>query len=467
MALILHFAVRSDLGLVRSNNEDSVYAGPRLLAIADGMGGHAAGEVASKIVISTLENLDEDRYIGDLMGSLREAVLDANRRIAAAVQQSKELEGMGTTLTALRFSGAQVGLVHVGDSRGYVMRGEQLSQITHDDTYVQHLVDSGKLTPDEAKDHPRKSVILRALLGSDVEPDVSIREARAGDRYLLCTDGLSDVVTAETMLETLRIPDLQECADRLVELALRGGGPDNVTVIVADVVNARAGETNDDLPVLDGAFADPSAAEIPGADSAAERAARMSRRQASAAPGNPAKPGRRRRPWRTALLTAGILAVIVAGLGIGYRATQAYYFVGRDGTEVAIFQGVNTQFGPLKFFNVYKNTDLVVKDLQPAVRSQVQDGITAHNERDAEQIVTRLHDQLLPICRPQLPTPSTTPTPSATRSLAKASTKTTAKTTPKAPASTAARSSTRASASPTPTVTPTPSPEPDVNCRAA
>jgi protein phosphatase len=463
MPLILRFAVRSDLGLVRSNNEDSVYAGPRLLAIADGMGGHAAGEVASKIVISTLESLDEDRHIGDLMGTLREAVLDANRRIAAAVQQSKELEGMGTTLTALRFSGAQVGLVHVGDSRGYVMRGEQLSQITHDDTYVQHLVDSGKLTPDEAKDHPRKSVILRALLGSDVEPDVSIREARAGDRYLLCTDGLSDVVTAETMLETLRIPDLQECADRLVELALRGGGPDNVTVIVADVVNARAGETNDDLPVLDGAFADPSAADIPGADSAAERAARMSRQQASAAPSNPENPGRRRRPWRTALVTAGILAVIIAGLGIGYRVTQAYYFVGRDGTEVAIFRGVNTQFGPLKFFDVYKNTDLVVKDLQPAVRSQVQDGITAHNESDAEQIVTRLHDQLLPICRLQLPTPSTTPAPSATRSSARASTKTTAKTSPKP----TAKSSPRASATPTATVTPAPTPEPDVNCRAA
>jgi PPM family protein phosphatase len=467
MALILRFAVRSDLGLVRSNNEDSVYAGPRLLAIADGMGGHAAGEVASKIVISSLESLDEDRYIVDLMGTLREAVIDANRRIAAAVQQSKELEGMGTTLTALRFSGAQVGLVHVGDSRGYVMRGEQLSQITHDDTYVQHLVDSGKLTPDEAKDHPRKSVILRALLGSDVEPDVSIREARAGDRYLLCTDGLSDVVTAETMLETLRIPDLQECADRLVELALRGGGPDNVTVIVADVVNARAGETNDDLPVLDGAFADPSAAEIPGADSAAERAARMSRRSAGVTPSNPDNPGRRRRPWRTALVTAGILAVIIAGLGIGYSATQAYYFVGRDGTEVAIFRGVNTQFGPLKFFNVYKNTDLVVKDLQPAVRSQVQDGITAHNEGDAEQIVARLHDQLLPICRPQLPTPSTTPAPSATRSRssARASAKTTAKATPKP----TAKSTARASASPTPTVTPTPTatPQPDVNCRAA
>jgi hypothetical protein len=269
----------------------------------------------------------------------------------------------------------------------------------------------------------------------------------------------------------LRIPDLQECADRLVELALRGGGPDNVTVIVADIVNARAGETNDDLPVLDGAFADPGAAEIPGADSAAERAARMSRRPASPASTNPDKPSRRRRPWRTAVIVAGILALIVAGLGIGYRVTQAYYFVGRDGTEVAIFRGVNTQFGPLKFFDVYKNTDLKMNDLQPAVRSQVQDGITAHNEPDAEQIVARLHDQLLPICRLELPTP-TTPTPTATKSRSGASThpssgRSSAKTTAKAPPTAAAKSSSRASTSPTPTVTPTLSPDPDVNCRAA
>ena len=134
--------------------------------------------------------------------------------------------------------------MHVGDSRAYLLRGGELAQITHDDTYVQYLVDSGKLTPDEAKDHPRKSVILRALRGAEVEPDVSIREARDGDRYLLCTDGLSDVVSTETIAETLRIHDPQECADRLVELALRGGGPDNVTVIVADVVNARPGDVD-------------------------------------------------------------------------------------------------------------------------------------------------------------------------------------------------------------------------------
>jgi PPM family protein phosphatase len=194
----------------------------------------------------------------------------------------------------------------------------------------------------------------------------------------------------------------------------------------------------------------------------------MSRRPANNAPSSPDKPGKGRRPWRTAVVLAGIVAVLIAALGIGYRVTQAYYFVGRDGAEVAIFRGVNTQFGPLKFFDVYKNTDLKMKDLQPAVRSQVQDGITARNESDAEQIVGRLHDQLLPICRLEVPpTPSPTPTTthsrSSARTTAKAGTKTTARTTPKPTAS----SSARTSATPTPTETPATNPVPDVNCRAA
>ena len=188
---------------MRGNNEDAVYAGPRLLAIADGMGGHAAGEVASKLVIGSLERLDEDRPLGDMLYPLRNAVEEANHDLAGAIAVDKKIEGMGTTLTALRFTGRQVGLVHVGDSRAYLLRNGHLSQITHDDTYVQSLVDSGRLTPEEASHHPRKSVILRALMGSDVEPDVSIREARARDRYLLCTDGLSDVVTAATIQEAL------------------------------------------------------------------------------------------------------------------------------------------------------------------------------------------------------------------------------------------------------------------------
>ena len=411
MALYLRYAVRSDLGLVRTNNEDSVYAGPRLLAIADGMGGHAAGEVASKIVISTLEPLDEDRRIDDLMGALRAAVAEANHGISQAVAQRSELEGMGTTLTALRFVGGQVGLVHVGDSRAYLLRNDQLTQITHDDTYVQYLVDAGKLTPDEAKDHPRKSVILRALLGTEVEPDVSIREARDGDRYLLCSDGLSDVVSAETIADTLQIEEPQEAADRLVELALRGGGPDNVTVIVADVLNARAGDEIDDTPVIAGAFVDPAAADVPGSDSAAERAAQMSRAMAARSAPSDAAPVKHRRvwPWRPWLLVAVVLLFIAAALGGTYAWTQSQYFVGHAADDVAIYRGVNTEFGPLKFFKVYELSDLRLTDLYPSVRSQVIDGITAGSKSEAKSIIVNLRSQQLPVC------PAGTPAPAASQ----------------------------------------------------
>jgi protein phosphatase len=415
--LILRYAVRSDLGLVRGNNEDSVYAGPRLLAIADGMGGHAAGEVASKIVIATLEPLDDDRPPGDLIAAMREAVIEANHRIADAVEEDKNLDGMGTTLTALRFAGSQVALVHVGDSRAYLLRGDILSQITHDDTYVQYLVDSGKLTPDEAKDHPRKSVILRALRGAEVEPDVSIREARAGDRYLLCSDGLSDVVSTETIFETLRIPDAQECADRLVELALRSGGPDNVTVIVADVVSARPGDIIDDVPVMDGAFVDPSAATIPNADSAAERAAAISR--PAPVPAQKETATRRRRRWKTPALILGIFVLIAVALGGTYAWAQTQYYVGKAGSEVAIYRGVNASFGPIKFSEVYENTDLKIDDLNPSWQAQVQSGITAKSQTDAHRIVQRLYGERKPVCEtpaPPSPSPSASPPPSPTAS---------------------------------------------------
>jgi protein phosphatase len=453
MALYLRYAVRSDLGLVRNNNEDSVYAGPRLLAIADGMGGHAAGEVASKIVIGALEPLDEDRRVDDLMAALRDTVVEANHRIADAVGQRSELEGMGTTLTALRFVGSQVGLVHVGDSRAYLLRNNLLTQITHDDTYVQYLVDSGKLTPDEAKDHPRKSVILRALLGTEVEPDVSIREARSGDRYLLCSDGLSDVVSTETIADTLQIADPQECADRLVELALRGGGPDNVTVIVADVINARVGDTIDDVPVIAGAFVDPAAADVPGADSAAERAALMAR---PTAPEVMAPQRHRRvRRWRPWLVGLGAVVLVVAALGGTYAWTQTQYFVRQDidGGHVAIFQGVNTEFGPLKFFNLYRVTDLPVVNLNPNVRSQVKDGITANSRNDAENIVENLRNEVIPACRSTAPTgvPSTPSTPS-----------TPAPTTHATGSPTGGHRST-VTTSPT-TTTPTPAPSPTQTC---
>ncbi len=157
---------------------------------------------------------------------------------------------MGTTLTAILFAGNRLGLVHIGDSRGYLLRDGELNQITKDDTFVQTLVDEGRITAEEAHSHPQRSLIMRALTGHEVEPTLIMREARAGDRYLLCSDGLSDPVSHETILDALQIPDVAESADRLIELALRGGGPDNVTVVVADVIDYDYGQTQ---PILAGA----------------------------------------------------------------------------------------------------------------------------------------------------------------------------------------------------------------------
>jgi protein phosphatase len=411
VSLTIRYAVRSDRGLVRTNNEDSVYAGPRLLAIADGMGGHAGGEVASKIVIGTVEPLDEDRPMSDLIGALRQAVAEANAALAESVENDRNLEGMGTTLTAIRFAGPRIAVVHVGDSRAYLMRAGQLTQITHDDTYVQSLVDSGELTAEQASNHPRKSVILRALTGTEVDPDISIRESRKGDRYLLCTDGLTDVVTAETLLDALSEGTPQSCADRLIDLALRGGGPDNVTCIVADVVDDGAG---DEVPVVGGAVADPADEVRSEIDSPARRASQITVREPEMPPVSAVKRhGRRRVP------VSLVAAMVVIGAAVGsYFWTQTQYFVGRDGTEVAIFRGVNTQFGPVTLFSVIDNSNLRVDDLTPSARGQVNNGIAARDRTDADAILARLNHQLLPLCPVAGPTPAPSKSvkPSAGRS---------------------------------------------------
>jgi serine/threonine protein phosphatase PrpC len=449
MSLTLKYAVRSDRGLVRGNNEDSVYAGPRLLAIADGMGGHAAGEVASKIVIGTLESLDEDRPIADLIGTLRDSVAEANATLAHAVDEDPDLEGMGTTLTAIRFAGTRIALLHVGDSRAYLYRGGQLNQITHDDTYVQSLVDSGKLTPEEASHHPRKSVILRALNGADVDPDISIREARKGDRYLLCSDGLTDVVTAATLLDTLSSGTPQGCADRLIELALRGGGPDNVTCIVADVVDLEDG---DDLPLVGGAVADPIDATDSNADSPASRAARISRDEQPKPIVAVARHARR----RFVLGLIGLLVLLGVLVG-GYLWTQTQYFVGREGGEVAVFRGVNTEFGPIRLYSVIENTALRVDDLTPAARSQVNSGITANDRAEADVIVARLAEKKLPPC-PVQPIPAPTPTAPKPTPAKPSTSKSTAKASP-------GRTSPSASHSPTPVPSTSQTPTAGVDCR--
>src|SRR5690625_1648146 len=247
MTIALRYAAYSDVGCLREGNEDSAYAGPYLLAVADGMGGHAGGEIASAIAISTLMTLDDDVPTTDeMVASLQQAVENANSTLSQRVKDEPRLENMGTTLTAMLWSGARVALIHVGDSRAYLLRGDEFGQITHDHTLVQTLVDEGKITEEEVATHPQRSLLLRALDGkSPVDPDVSNSEAKVGDRYLLCSDGLSGVVSKKTIHETLTTEaEPRTAAKKLIELAIRGGGPDNITAVVADVVEAEIGRAH-------------------------------------------------------------------------------------------------------------------------------------------------------------------------------------------------------------------------------
>jgi len=236
----LRFAARSDRGLLRSNNQDSVYAGERLLIVADGMGGHAAGDLASRVVVAAFVPLDAAPPDADLRVPLKRALLDGNDAIAEMVQDDPDLEGMGTTATAMLFDGDRMGLVHIGDSRAYLYRNGVLHLLSRDDTFVQSLVDDGQITEDEAAHHPQRNLLLRALNGTEPEPMLMVREISTGDRFLLCSDGLSSVVGAEAIADALADPDPESAADRLIELALVAGGPDNVTVIVADVIDVGA-----------------------------------------------------------------------------------------------------------------------------------------------------------------------------------------------------------------------------------
>ncbi|MGY2127817.1 PP2C family protein-serine/threonine phosphatase [Blastococcus sp. SYSU DS0617] len=404
MSLVLRYAARSDRGLIRGNNQDSVYAGPRLLAVADGMGGHAAGDVASKVVIAALQHLDDDTPSGDMLQALRQGVFEGSEHLREVIRDSPQLEGMGTTLTAILFAGGRLALCHVGDSRAYLLRDGEFTQITHDDTFVQTLIDDGRITPEEANSHPQRSLLLRALNGQEVEPDLSMREARAGDRYLLCSDGLSGVVSEETLADALADPDPQSTADRLIELALRSGGPDNITVIVADVVDDDGRGVLME-PVVDGAAGDHIGQRQVDATSAAGRAALADPTPPpppQPAPPTGGGPSARRRPLRL-LLGAGILLTVLAAGAIGtYVWALQHWFVGVDeeqGQEqVAVFRGLDVSLLGLDLFRVDQDADLPVTDLTPAARNRVQGGITADDADHAERIVSALRDQRLELC---------------------------------------------------------------------
>jgi PPM family protein phosphatase len=225
--LAVTYAVRTDRGLVRERNQDFAYAGDQVLAVADGFGDQGAG--ASRAAVEALRQA----ALGDLLNAMDDAMDDAARRAGEAV---RGLADSGTTLTALIWEGTRLGLVHIGDSRAYLLRDGELFQITHDDTVVQSMVDEGKLTPEEVASHPQRAILLKALTGSQ-SPDVRVREVRAGDRYLLSSDGLHSVLDTATVEDVLANEEPQAAVDRLVRLANDAGGPDNISCVVAHVTS--------------------------------------------------------------------------------------------------------------------------------------------------------------------------------------------------------------------------------------
>jgi len=476
MTFTLRFAAHSDRGLIRDGNQDSVFAGPRLLAVADGMGGMAAGDVASNIVIGTLAPLDDDVPGPDLVDVLRNAVSEANQRLHATVGANPQMEGMGTTLTALLFSGTRFGLVHVGDSRAYLLRDGQYAQLTKDDSYVQMLVDEGRITPEEATNHPQRSLITRALQGEDVEPEFSVREAHAGDRYLVCSDGLHGFVSDETISETIRsVADAQECVDRLIQLALRAGGPDNVTVIIADVVEGVQAEQ---APIVGGAAAqDRGNATVADPDSPAARAAAAQQPPRPAAPAEPEEPAEERRtrhPVRNSLIVLAVL-VVLAGAGFGvWSYTQAQYYVGAtDDGYVAVFRGVPGKVVGLQLSAVDVKSDTRVTELTALVRNRVKQGIDSPSRTGALSTLRELTDDspnnpnMLPVCPTPTPTPSETPSTSGKGS---PSGKASASGKPSPKGSPRSTPSGKRSGSPSPSThspSPTPSPSASGACRPA
>ena len=237
-------AAGSDIGRRRAVNQDSAYTSSRLLAVADGMGGHAHGEVASAVAINAVAEVDAslegvDLHDVDLLSALGTAMDTAARRLTDVADSDPALRGTGTTLVALLVDGTRVGVGHVGDSRAYLLRDGELHQLTHDHTLVQSLIDEGRLTADEAVGHPRRSVLVRTLQeGSPAEPDLFTVEGRVGDRFLVCSDGVTVVLDDEEIHEVLAdVVEPADAVDRLIALANEGGGPDNITCVIADLVD--------------------------------------------------------------------------------------------------------------------------------------------------------------------------------------------------------------------------------------
>ncbi len=409
-SLTYRYVALTDTGLRRSHNEDSGYASSRLLVVADGMGGAAAGEIASSETLHAIRELDRDFDI-DALAAMEHAVDNANARLAALIADDPAVEGMGTTLEAMLWDGEKLAFAHLGDSRAYRLRAGVLKQISVDHTFVQSLVEEGKITPEEARVHPHRNLIVRAMLGRDDNAaDLSWIQPALGDRYLLCSDGLSDMIDDDTIRGALGAETIDFAATELVRLALEGGGHDNVTVVIAEFVTKGTEpdehlSSSDGQPQLVGAAASQPRPRTGKASDDSRDATKFDPEELRYAP----QPPSRLRWLRWALVAVVIAAIVGVSGAAAYQWSQKQYFVAAYNGKVTIFKGVQADIPGITLQHVEQVTDVVVTTLPQYRREQVRAGIEASSKTDAQQIVANLSQFAVP------PTPTPTPKPTPTK----------------------------------------------------
>jgi PPM family protein phosphatase len=403
-------AAVSHVGKIRSNNQDSGYAGSHLFIVADGMGGHAGGDVASALTIKNVTTVDRPfTSASEAEVALHGALIAANSVLAETVFDHGELTGMGTTVSGFVLVGTELAIAHIGDSRIYRLRGGELKQITADHTFVQRLVDSGRITVEEAAVHPRRSVLMRVLGDVDATPEIDtmVERAEAGDRWLVCSDGLSSYVPEDRITAALASDgDAEEVADRLVKESLDQGAPDNVTVVVVDIdgtgdsarhpartVGSAAGPLAYEAEVVRKPIRIPTLLLHPlkatkPDDSHFEPESEEFFDELIIEDRNRA---RNRRITGIVLIALLVVAVAAAAV-IGYRWTQTHYFVSSDNGTVAIYRGIQQDLGPIALSSVYRDTTISVDDLSAINQQRLEATISADSLADAERIVSQLAD---------------------------------------------------------------------------